>query len=86
MVALGSALSTGDLSTSQSALATVLGDLKKSALPSQINEPTAARQSVPTIEELLSTLNASTSSSSSDLSHALLESVYGKQSGLNVYG
>jgi phosphoenolpyruvate carboxylase len=80
---LGSALSSGSVSGAQSAFATVLNDLKTTALPSQINEATAASQSVQTIEELLSSLNANASSTDSTVS--ILQSVYGSQSGLSVY-
>jgi hypothetical protein len=82
---LGSALNSGDLSSAQSAFATVLGDLKTSASAAQVNEATAASQSLQLVEGLLSTLNAqTTSSSSTDNTTALLESVYGSSSGLNV--
>ncbi|MFZ1928011.1 MAG: hypothetical protein WAU50_02665 [Candidatus Sulfotelmatobacter sp.] len=82
---LGSALSSGDLSSAQSAFATVLGDLKTSASAAQVNEATAASQSLQLVEGLLSTLNAETTSSSgADNTTALLESVYGNSSGLNV--
>jgi phosphoenolpyruvate carboxylase len=81
---LGSALSSGNVSSAQSAFATVLSDLKTTALPSQINEAAAASQSVQSIEELLSSLNAS--ASSSDPTASILQSVYGSQSGLSVYG
>jgi hypothetical protein len=93
IAALGSALSSGDLSTAQTAFASVLGDLKNSAVPSQINEAAAASQSVQLVDELLSPLdpsnsanNSSSSSSISDLTDSILESVYGSESGLNVYG
>ncbi len=81
--ALGSALSSGNVSGAQSAFATVLNDLKTTALPSQINEATAAAQSVQSIEELLSSLNANASPTDPTLS--ILQSVYGSQSGLSVY-
>lgn len=84
LTALGSALSSGDLSTAQSAFATVLGDLKTSASPAQINEATAAAQSVQLVEELLSTVNASDTTSTADTTTSLLESVYGSQSSLNL--
>jgi hypothetical protein len=78
-------LSSGDLSSAQSAFATVLGDLKTSASAAQVNEATAASQSLQLVEGILSTLNAdATSSSSTDNTTALLESVYGSSSGLNV--
>ena len=86
LTALGSALSTGNLSTAQSAFATVLGDLKNSASPAQINEASAASQSVQLIADLLSSLNSSSSSSSSlDPTSSLLQSVYGSQGGFSVY-
>lgn len=82
---LGSALNSGDLSSAQSAFATVLGDLKTSASAAQVNEATAASQSLQLVEGILSTLNAdATSSSSTDDTTALIESVYGSSSGLNV--
>ena len=86
LTALGSALSAGDLSTAQSAFASVLGDLSNTATPQQVNEATAASQSVQLVEELLSTVDSvSTSSSSSDLATSILQSVYASQSGLDVY-
>ena len=81
--ALGSALSSGNVSGAQSAFATVLSDLKTTALPSQINEATAAAQSVQSIEQLLSSLNAN--ASTTDPTASILQSVYGSQSGLSVY-
>ncbi|MGC2060610.1 MAG: hypothetical protein WA653_20260 [Candidatus Sulfotelmatobacter sp.] len=82
---LGSALNSGDLSSAQSAFATVLGDLKNSASAAQVNEATAASQSLQLVEGLLSTLNADTTSSSgTDNTTAILESVYGSSSSLNV--
>lgn len=83
--ALGSALSSGDLSTSQSAFATVLGDIKNSASPAQVNEATAASQSLQLVEGLLATLDSNTTSSSTvDNTTSLLQSFYAGQSGLNV--
>ena len=61
LTALGSALSSNDVSNSQSAFASVLNDLKTTALPAQVNEATAASQAVQSIEDLLSTLNSSAS-------------------------
>jgi hypothetical protein len=90
LAALGSALSSGDLSTAQSAFATVLGDLKTSAAPAQTNEATAAAQSLDLVNELLSTVNPSTStsdiSSNADLTTSILQSYYAGKSGLNVLG
>jgi hypothetical protein len=89
LAALGSALTSGDLSTAQSAFAMVQSDLKNSASPAQVNEATAASQSVQLVEELLSTVNSSRSSSdssgTSDLTNSILQSVYGSQSKLNVF-
>jgi hypothetical protein len=83
--ALGSALSSGDLSTAQSAFATVLGDIKNSASPAQINEATAASQSLQLVEGLLATLNSDTAASTTvDNTTSLLQSFYAGQSGLNV--
>ena len=82
---LGSALNSGDPLSAQSAFATVLGDLKTSASAAQVNEATAASQSLQLVEGLLSTLNAdTTSSSNTDNTTAILESVYGSSSSLNV--
>jgi hypothetical protein len=84
--ALGGALTSGDLSTAQSAFATVLGDLKNSASAAQVIEATAASQSVQLIEGLLDTLNASVSSTgSTDNTTSILQSVYAGKSGLNVF-
>ncbi len=85
LAAVGSALSSGDLSTAQAAFATVQSDLKNGPSPSQTNEINAASQSVQLVDELLSTLNVSGSSSSnSDGTNSVLEQVYGSRSGLNV--
>jgi hypothetical protein len=84
LTSLGSALSAGDFSTTQSALATVQADLKSSASPSQTTETNAASQSKEFVSELLSTLNANTPSpATSDLTNSVLEHVYGSRS-LNV--
>jgi hypothetical protein len=87
LASLGSALNSGNVSSAQSAFATVQGDLNSSAVPSLANEAAAASQSVQSIEELLSSLNASAGASSavSDASYSILQSVYGSQSGLSVY-
>ena len=87
LATLGSALSSDDLSTAQSAFATVQGDLKNVPSPSLMDENNAASQSVQLVEELLSTVNVSSSSSSnSNLENSVLEQVYGSRSGLNVHG
>ncbi|MGO9169221.1 MAG: hypothetical protein ACLP56_20325, partial [Candidatus Sulfotelmatobacter sp.] len=85
LTTLGSALSSGDLSTAQSAFATVLGDLKTTASPALIDEATQASHALQLVEELLSTVNSSlTSSTPADGTTSLLKAVYGSQSGLNV--
>ncbi len=85
LTALGSALSSGDLSTAQSAFATVQSDLKNSGSPVLASEANAASQSLQLVDELLGALSSNTaSSSSSDLTTSILESVYASKSGLNV--
>ncbi len=86
MNTLGSALSAGNLSTAQSAFAALQSYLKTSS-PALSNEAGAASQSVALVEELLSTMDAATTSSSaSDLNNSLLQSVYGGSGSLNVLG
>jgi hypothetical protein len=80
LTALGNALNSGDLSTAQSAFTTVRSDLKNAASPSQTTEANVATQSQQLVAELLSTLNASASSGSSDLTNSVLEKVYGSPS------
>ena len=82
MSTLGSALSSGDLSTAQSAFATVLGDLKNSA-SAQVNEATVAFQSLQLVEGLLATLNSNAASASADTT-SILQSFYASKSGLNL--
>src|SRR5208282_2574751 len=85
LTALGSALSSGDLSTAQSAFATVRNDLQNSTSPSQTNETNVASQSVQLVQELLSTVNLNgSSSSSSESATSVLERVYGNPGALNV--
>ena len=78
LTALGSALSSGDLSTAKSAFATVQKDLKTSLSPLLTNEINAASQSVQLVKGLLG------SADSTDNSNSILQSVYEKQSGLNI--
>jgi hypothetical protein len=86
MVVLGTALSSGDVSAARSAFATVLGDIKNTALPSQVNEATAASQSLQLVQGLLSTLDSNGSSSSStDATNTILQSVHTAQGALDVY-
>jgi hypothetical protein len=84
LTALGSALTSGDLSTAQSAFATLQSDLKSSPSPWQTDETNAASQSVQLVDGLLSTLIPSGSSSASHPTNSLLESVYGGGSNLIV--
>jgi hypothetical protein len=70
------------LSTAQSAFATVLGDLKSSPSAAQVNEATAASQSLQLVEGLLGTLNSNIASSA-DSTASLLQSAYASQTGLN---
>ena len=62
LAALGRALSSGDLSTAQSAFAAVHSDLNKAPSPSQTNEINAASQSVQLVHELLSSFESEQSS------------------------
>jgi len=89
LAALGRALNSGDLpsgdlSTAQSAFATVQSDLKNAPSLAQANEISAASQSVQLVNALLSSSNSSTTSSLSDMTSSVLEKVYGNRGGLNV--
>lgn len=84
LAAVGSALTSGDLSTAQSAFATVQSDLNNAPTPSLTNEISAASQSVQLVQGLLSSLDASTTSSTSDMTSSVLEKVYGSRGGLNI--
>jgi len=86
LTALGSALSAGNLTTAQSAFATVKSDLNNSNSPSLANETAAASQSVQLVNELLSTLSANSTptSNATDSTTSVLESVYGSRNNLNV--
>jgi hypothetical protein len=81
--AVGAGLSSGDLTTAQSALATVQNDLKTSPSPTQTSEINAAIQSEQLVQELLAPLN-NPASSSPDNTGSLLSQVYGSSS-LNVF-
>lgn len=83
LTALGTALTASDLPTAQSAFATLQNDLKTAPTPSQTNETTAAPQSLQLVQEILSTLNSSTTSST-DPTTSSLDSVYGSGSSLSV--
>ena len=82
--ALGSAIDAGNLSTSQSALATVQNDLKSSPPQSVANAESAVGQTVQWIDDLL---NLSTSSGLSntpvDPATAMLYAAYGLNAPLN---
>jgi ribosomal protein S20 len=84
LATLGNALQSGDVNTAQSAFTTVLGDLKGTASAAQINEATAASQSVELVQQLLSTLDETTPSTTLDQTTSILQDVYGSQSGLDV--
>ena len=86
LTALGSAIGSGNLATAQSLFATVKNDLKNSNSPSLANEINTASQSVQSVQELLSTVNISSpSSSNSDTTTSVLDQVYGSSGGLNVH-
>jgi hypothetical protein len=86
LTALGTALGSGDLSTAQPVFATVKNDLKNSNSPSLTNEINTASQSVQLVQELLSTVNISSSSSTnSDTTTSVLEQVYGSSGRLNLH-
>jgi hypothetical protein len=88
LAALGTALNAGDLSTAQSAFATIQSDLKNGLSPAQTSEANAASQSEQLVAELLGTLSSGGSSSGSgspDLTTSVLATVYGTPSGLNVH-
>jgi len=86
LTALGEAIGSGSLAKAQSLFATVKNDLKNSNSPSLTNEIKAASQSAQLVQELLSTVNASSAASSnSDATTSVLDQVYGSSSGLNVH-
>jgi hypothetical protein len=85
MTALGSAIGSGDLSTAQSAFATVQNDLKTTPSQAVANAESAVAQTVQWVDDLL---NLSGSSSSSpppiDPTTAILDSAYGLNSSTNA--
>jgi hypothetical protein len=86
LTALGEAIGSGSLAKAQSLFATVKNDLKNSNSPSLTNEIKAASQSAQLVQELLSTVNASSpASSNSDTTTSVLDQVYGSPNGLNVH-
>jgi hypothetical protein len=84
LTSLDNALQSGNLSNAQSAFTTLLSNLKGTASAAQINEATAASQSLQLVEDLLSTVDSTNPSQTSlDQTTSILEGVYG--SGLDVY-
>jgi len=81
----GSALTSGDLSSAQTAFATVQNDLKNSTSPALTNALQAEAQAVQLVDNFLSTPNPSSSTLNSDAANAVLQSAYGTGSALNVY-
>jgi hypothetical protein len=81
MKALGSAIGSGDLSTAQSAFATVQNDLKSTPSQSITNAETAVNQTMQWMDDLLSlTTAASAPAAPVDPTTAILDSVYGLNS------
>jgi hypothetical protein len=83
MAALGSAISSGNLSTAQSALATVESDQKSTPSQAITNAESAAAQTVQWVDDLLSlsdSSNSSTSATTIDSATAMLDSAYGLNS------
>jgi hypothetical protein len=78
MAALGGAIGSGNLTTAQSAFATVQGDLKNVPSQAVTNAETAVVQTVQWVDDLLS-LSSSNSSTSApvDPATAMLDSAYG---------
>jgi len=82
MAALGSAIGSGNLSTAQSAFATVASDLKTTPSQALASAESAAAQTVQWMDDLLSLSDSSSSSSSTttDPVTAMLDSAYGQNS------
>ncbi|MGA3162207.1 MAG: hypothetical protein ABSC77_13420 [Terracidiphilus sp.] len=82
MAALGSAIGSGNLSSAQSAFATVESDLKSTRSQAMANAESAAAQTVQWVDDLLSLSDSSSSSSptSVDPTTALLDCAYGLNS------
>jgi hypothetical protein len=78
MTALGSAISSGDLSMAQSAFATVQNDLKSTPSQAITNAESAVAQTVQWVDDLLNLSDSSTSSSPPvDPVTAMLDSAFG---------
>jgi hypothetical protein len=83
MAALGSAIGSGNLSTAQSAFATVQSDLESTPSQAIANAESAAAQTVQWVDDLLSFSNSSSSTpstSTADPVSAMLASAYGLNS------
>jgi hypothetical protein len=82
MTALGSAISSGNLSTAQSAFATVQTDQKSTPAQAITNAESAVAQTVQWMDDLLSLSDSSNSSSSTpvDPTTSMLDSAYGLNS------
>lgn len=83
MAALGSAIGSGNLSTAQSAFATVESDLKTTPSQAVATAESAAAQTVKWMDDLLSlsdSSNSSRSTSTVDPAIAILDSAYGLNS------
>jgi hypothetical protein len=82
MAALGSAIGSGNLSSAQSAFATVQSDLKSAPSQAVVNAESAVAQTVQWVDDLLSLSNSSSSSNSTpvDPTTAMLDSAYGLNS------
>jgi len=78
MKALGSAISSGSLSTAQSAFATVQGDLKSTPSQSVTNAESAVAQTVQWVDDLLNLSSSNNEDSAPvDPATAILNSAYG---------
>jgi hypothetical protein len=78
LTALGSAISSGSLTTAQSAFATVQADLKAAPAPAVNNAESAVAQTVQWIDDLLNlSTSQNTSSTPVDPTTSILDSAYG---------
>jgi ribosomal protein S20 len=85
MKALGSALSAGNLSTAQSAFATVANDLQSTPSQAVTNAETAVAQTVQWVDDLLNLSGSSSSSQAPvDPTTAIMDSAYGLNSSSNA--
>jgi len=78
MTALGTAIGSGDLSTAQSAFATVQGDLKTTPSQAVTNAESAVAQTVQWVDDLLTISGANSYSTTPlDPTTSMLDSAYG---------